>query len=86
MKKVITRDRATDTVFLDELNKSKPVFAKKEGKLYGMIVLEYDPSTMIKKSWILRIGKDLGAYGYSETLGECIQEGMRFGYEFFVED
>lgn len=86
MKKVITRDRATDTVFLDELNKNKPVFAKKEGKLYGMIVLEYNPNTNIPRGWILRTGESFGAYGHSGTLEECIITGKGCGYEFFVED
>ena len=84
MKKVIIKEIHSDTIFLGELDTTTPIFAKKAGKLVGMIVLEYKEST--PWGWILRIGKDLGAYGYSDTLGECIQRGISKGYEFFVEE
>ena len=84
MKKVIVR-KTFDSVYLEDLDKWIPIFAKKAGKLFGMIVLEND-QTEKPKGWILRTGKDYGAYGFSDTLEKCIQRGMDHGYEFFVED
>ena len=84
MKKVIIRDTYNDTIFLSELDAKNPIFAKKAGKLVGMIVLEYKEQP--PWGWIVRIGGNQGAYGYSDTQEECIQRGMRKGYEFFVEE
>lgn len=86
MKKIIIRKEDACTIYLDALNKGLPVFAKKAGKLVGMVLLEYAPSAVIPRGWILRIGEGLGAYKHSETLEECILTGMACGYEFFVED
>ena len=85
MKKVIIREIHTDTVFLSELDHNRPIFAKKAGKLVGMIVLEYKEQSP-RRGWTLRIGKDLGAYGYYDTLEECIRKGINLDYEFFVEE
>ena len=84
MKKIIIGKTFIDKVFLSELNHNVPIFAKKANKLIGMIVLEDARGNL--NGWILRIGKDLGAYGYFNTLEKCIQKGMGMGYEFFIED
>lgn len=77
MKRVVFEE--TDTINLDEIKTNQPVFAEKGDSLIGMVVLE-------NEGYILRIGGNLGAYGYSNTLKECIIRGQKeFGYEFFVE-
>ena len=62
MKKVIIRDTYNDTIFLSELDAKNPIFAKKAGKLVGMIVKEQPPW-----GWIVRIGGNQGAYGNFDT-------------------
>ena len=84
MKKVIIREITNDTILLSELDSTLTIFAKKAGKLVGMIVFEYKESAPL--GWILRIGGDQGAYGHSDTREECIQTGISMGYEFFVEE
>ena len=89
MKKIIIGKAFSDKVFLNELDHNIPIFAKKANKFVGMIVLEYTETTRSLPSprgWILRIEKDLGAYGHFDTLEECIRKGMSMGYEFFIED
>ena len=86
MKKVIIRENYSDTVYLDGLDSYTPIFAKKEGKLVGMVVLEYHTNTQEKTGWILKIGGGFGLNGYRDTLEECIKKGIDAGYEFFVEE
>ena len=86
LRKVIVKKVITDTIFLDDLEKENPIFAKKGGKLIGMIVLERFPKSLEQRGWILRIGESCGAYGYTDTLKECITKGIDRGFEFYVED
>lgn len=86
MRKIIVRKEDEYAVYLDELKNSVPIFAKKAGKLVGMIVLEYQRAANVPIGWILREGGEFGAYGHSDTREECVRMGQNFGYEFFVED
>lgn len=86
MKKVIVRETSINTVYLDDLKAEVPIFAKKSGKLVGMVVLEYFLNDRKPRGWILRIGESLGSHGHSETLEECIAMGINLGFEFYVED
>ena len=65
-------------VKLGELNENDPTFATRDGKLAGMVVYEY------KRGWVLMIGGKHGVDGHHETLRECIESCVRYGYEFFV--
>ena len=73
-----------DTIYLGDLEEDTPVFAKKAGKLVGMVVLEYQ--AQYPKGWILRTGGELGDYGHSDTLQQCVQKGINMGNEFFIEE
>lgn len=86
MRKIIVRKENEDAVYLDELKNKVPIFAKKAGKLVGMIVLEYPSYSGATRGWILKVGGDCGTYGYFYTREECILGGKSLGYEFFVED
>ena len=86
MKKVIIKEIYSNIIFLNELDAESPVFAKKAGKLVGMIVLEYPSYSGATRGWILKVGGDCGTYGYFYTREECILGGKSLGYEFFVED
>ena len=76
MKKVILED--AEAAHIDLIPDRTPIFAKKNGRLAGMVVK--DPS-----GWILRTGGKFGAYGYFADRTKCIEGGAEYGYEFFVD-
>ena len=78
MRKIITGERTIPVVQLEGISTSNPVFAKKDGELCGMIVLE-------KKGWVLRLGGGRGADGFHDSLEKCIKSAWLRSYEFFVE-
>ncbi len=65
------------TIDLDRVSPSTPIFARKKGKIVGMVVKE-------ERGWILRIGGDFGACGYSRTRRECLEKSDN--YEFVIEE
>jgi len=77
MKKIIFDEKETETIPFSEVNEDLPIFAKKAGKLRGMIVKE-------DRGWILRTGESSGATGYHDTLRECLESAFPYDYEFFV--
>lgn len=77
MKRIIVQKQ--EGVCSSKVNTSTPVFAKKNGRIVGMIICEDD-------GWILRLGGKGGAYGFCDDRDECITEGIGYGYEFFIED
>ena len=78
MRKIIVEKKSPDTIPFGEVGHHQPIFAKKNGKLAGMVVKDDD-------GWILRMGGESGATGYSKTLRECIVGGHVYDYEFFIE-
>ena len=78
MKKIII-DELFDTIKLSDVNTRKPIFAKRHGKLRGMLVLEDDGR------WILRNGGSGGATGYHDSVETCIKSCLQYNYEFFTE-
>ena len=78
MKKVITTGNV-NVVGVEDINETQPVFAKRSGKLVGMIVKE-------PRGFILRIGGSCGSNGYHVTIEKLIVTNKEFHYEFFVED
>lgn len=79
MRKVILDEDKVKVVKEDDLETTRPIFAKRDGRLVGMVVREPD-------GWITRIGGNLGATGNHHTRQECIRFGMDYGLEYFVED
>lgn len=79
MKKIIIEKEEKDTIKLSDVKGDVvPIFAKRDGVLKGMVV--HDENI----GWVLRIGGTLGSSGYYSTLRECIEKGMQYEYEFFV--
>ena len=76
MKKIIMQEQQEKILFR-KIDSYKPIFAKKNNLLCGMIVKE-------EKGWILRLGGNSGATGYYNTLIECMEYCIKLGYEFYV--
>ena len=66
-------------VHFRSVDKYNPIFAKREGKLCGMVVKEYE-------GWILKLGGFRGSNGFHSELLDCLRDSLRFGYTYFVED
>ncbi len=84
MQKVIIKEKEEKTVFLDDIRVDIPIFAKKNGKLAGMLIKEpygHPNSNM----WILRLGGATGSTGYHTTRQQCIDSCIQLGYEFYVD-
>ncbi len=78
MKKIILKGDCQSIPF-DKVNPYGLIFAKKDGKLVGMVVHD-------DIGWILMIGGSRGATGYHDSLRECLESYIPYGDEFFVED
>ncbi|GGG60769.1 hypothetical protein [Hymenobacter glacieicola] len=79
MKKILLGPvKLVPTIPFPQVNQGAPIFAKKDGRLAGMLVQE-------DGRWILRIGGSFGAYGYYTSLRAVIETGEREGYEFFQD-
>ena len=79
MKKIVFAE-ITQNIHFNDINEDSPIFAKRDGKLYGMVIYEEG------NGWILRTGGKYGSYGFSDHLKACLEKGMKeFNYEFFVE-
>ena len=71
---------------LEDVHNNKPIFAKKNGKLTGMVVQESSDNTKYHDQWIIKVGGQCGADGYHRTRKACLQSGMQWGYEYFIEE
>lgn len=78
MKQIII-DTDDQKIHISDVDSYSPIFAKKDGKLSGMLVKE-------DAGWILRIGNIHGSHGHHKYLQRCIEKGLEFGYTFHVED
>lgn len=76
MIKIILNENQNEVNFSD-IDDRYPVFAKRDGKLVGMMVKE-------DEGWILRTGKNLGANGHHNTLRECMESCIKYNYEFYI--
>ena len=79
MKKIIFEEPKLDVINIYDIDEYQPIFAKKDGRLVGMLVKE-------KEGWIVRTGGDLGSAGHWPTIEECIEVSKEFGCTFHVED
>lgn len=73
MKKITFEHKNT----LADIKEIEPIFAKKYGKLEGM-VLCFDGL-----GWALSIGGDICSNGYHKLREECLKSNLKFGYTFF---
>lgn len=82
MKKIFFGEKDVQVVNFDFIDNQKPIFAKREGKLVGMVVQDnkYD------YQWVLRLGGVSGATGHHITLRGCLESCLKYGFEFFVEE
>ena len=65
-----------DKKLLDNIDDSEPIFAIKEGKIYGMVLL------FNNHGWALSLGGDFLSNSYHLTRKECIKSNIQYGYEF----
>jgi len=78
MKKVVLKTIEQETALKDIANQI-PIFAKKNGKLSGMVI-------NTDEGWILKLGGLRGATFYYDTRKECLESCKQYGYEFYIED
>ena len=80
MRKVILPSTIeSDVVYFENISEDTPIFAKKDGKFAGMIVKE-------TAGWITRTWSYHGiTYGHHNTLRECIEKGMCYCFEYYIE-
>lgn len=80
MIKVIieTRPDESKSIYSKDVAEATPIFAKKEGRLAGMVVNEKG------KGWILKIGGKYGCSGWFLCRDDCLSSGEKFGYEFYI--
>lgn len=67
-----------DVIGLDDVPCGTPIFARKHGEVFGMLM------KVDGQGWILKSPDGLGATGYHRTRKLCIQSCFEFGYEFFI--
>ena len=73
-----------DIVDLDEVSNETPIFAKRDGKLRGMVIKV--PKHVDNIGWMLRLGGLQVANGLNGTRRECLESCSESGYDFFIED
>ncbi len=81
--KRITLQRPVPTpdtpLYLDTIHQNIPIFAKRQGCIKGMVILEAD------KGWILRTGGQNGACGHYHDRTELLHElEVQYGYTLHV--
>lgn len=78
MKKIILNEKNEETIRLEDIDhKNTPIFAKRYGKIIGMVVKE-------DGKWILKTGGGNGATGHHITLLDCIKSCLPHDFTFFV--
>jgi len=81
-KKVILNRQEEDVVYLNNVPDSTPIFAKKDGKLCGLLVNETDAHS--NRRWILRLGGARGSNGFHDSREKAIKAALEFEYSFFI--
>ena len=82
MKRIIYNDE--NFIDLSDVKIDVPIFAVKDNKIVGMIA-EIKRNFRDEYEWILLIGGRHGSYGYNDTLKQCIIEGIKCGYTFYID-
>jgi len=79
-KVVLTIPIPSGLILASEINwLDNAVLVRQNGILKGMVIRE-------DRGWIVRNSGGLGMYGHWGTLEKCINEGIKLGFEFYVED
>ena len=78
MKEFILAEENKSTIDLWRVDASRGIFAKKGGKLVGMLLKEGG-------RWIIRHSSG-SVIAHSDTREECLLAAIGFGYTFHVED
>ncbi len=78
LRKIIIDKDGCEIVKLCNVDPTKPIFVKNDGKLIGMVVEE-------STGWILRLGGTIGSAGRHPTLKALIESCLKYGHEFFTE-
>ena len=63
---------------LCDVNEHKPIFAKLDEKLVGMVIKD-------DRGWILKTGGTSELTEFHETLKACLGSCLRCNYRFFIE-
>lgn len=79
MKKIIIENPQAEYIHLNDVSYGTPIFVKKDGKLKGMVIKD-------DSGWIISLGADYGALGYSDERADCLRKGLKYNYEYYVED
>ncbi len=82
MKKIILDEHDDDEVNLSDLRNDVPIFAKRQGKMVGMVISEHTGEG--KKKWILRLGGECASNGWHESRQELLKSNLKYHFEFFV--
>lgn len=77
MREIIINKPQGETISFTSINPYAPIFAKLKGKLAGMVVKE-------ERGWILRLGRAKAATGHHNSLLDCIESCVPYGYVFIV--
>ena len=77
MKRVLFNDHG-ETVLLAAVPDNRPIFAKREGIIVGMVMME-------DEGWILRFPNNGGATGHHDTKYKCLVSAEKYGYTFYTE-
>lgn len=85
MRRIIL-ESTDDFVDLNAVSNETPIFAKRDGKLRGMVIHTESRCGVDNIGWMLRLGGLQVANGLHETRRECLESCSEFGYEFFIED
>ena len=79
MRRIILDRADPATVPFSAVNQCGLILAKVGDRIKGVVVKEAN-------GWIVRIGGSAGANGHHNSLRECIESCLEYGYEFFTED
>ena len=78
MRKIIFK--IGDEVRLNDIDaKTIPIFAKKKGKIVGMVVQDFND-----RRWRLALGGSYSSTGFHDTIQGCLESCLKYDYEFFV--
>jgi tRNA isopentenyl-2-thiomethyl-A-37 hydroxylase MiaE len=79
MREVILKATNEPTILIDDIVTGACIFAKRYGKLAGMITKDEE------KGYILSISSGgLGCSGYKQTIRSVIESSAKFDYTFHV--
>lgn len=81
MKKVIITEVEKETILLDHIEETEPIFLVRNGMVTGLLVKEID------KGWIIRVGGACGSTGFYKTRKEAMLRNLdcQPNSEFYIK-